>query len=200
MHENQYQYDALNPKDGQTRILTLLPSSQYNSRINCVLSSVSIDPVSTPFEALSYTWGKEGDHCPNPIFMNGYATIISRNLESFLRTLRYKTLPRELWVDALCINQADCEEKSAHLIMMAIIYNRARRVIIWLGDQSSDSALAVSTLSTITSEIDFHRISDDANQAINSLFSRDWFTRVWVVQEFMLGREPLFVCGRERFE
>ncbi|KAF4638007.1 hypothetical protein G7Y89_g76 [Cudoniella acicularis] len=194
VHQPQYQYASLKPKEGQTRILTLLPSSQHGASIYCVLKITSIDPVSTPFEALSYTWGEEGDVCPDPIFLNGYSVKIRRNIEVFLRILRHATLPRELWADAICINQASYEEKSVHLDMMAFIYSRARRVVIWLGLPTDTSALAVSVLPTISPEADFLRISNVQSHAIDLLFSREWFTRVWVVQGFMLGQDAISYC------
>lgn len=40
------------------------------------------------------------------------------------------------WVDAICINQEDLEERSAQVQIMPDIYSNASCVIVWLGDDS----------------------------------------------------------------
>lgn len=56
-----------------------------------------------------------------------------QNLVECLSSLRYDEITRDLWVDALCINQADTTEKSAQINLMPQIYGSAARTLIWLG-------------------------------------------------------------------
>lgn len=49
-----------------------------------------------------------------------------------MRRLRWHDV-RTIWIDALCINQADNDEKSAQVSRMAQTYANAFRIIIWLG-------------------------------------------------------------------
>jgi len=110
------------------------------------------DPYWEPkYEALSYCWGpstplvtvlvalrdtayKDGEGDPSY-----FASIqIRNNLASALVRLRQPTKPRRLWVDALCINQEDIQERNAQVKRMKEIFALAERVILWLGNGDGD--------------------------------------------------------------
>ncbi|RYP17456.1 hypothetical protein DL765_004502 [Monosporascus sp. GIB2] len=98
-----------------------------------------------PYEALSYQWGEESESPPT-VEINGILKAITPNLHSALRHIRKQLEERTLWVDAICINQVDDDEKNIQVQGMAAIYQQAERVLVWLGDPSPDSDLAISTL------------------------------------------------------
>ncbi|KAK0943078.1 hypothetical protein LTR48_006145 [Friedmanniomyces endolithicus] len=111
------------------RILELLPGTREDS-IVCRLLTERLS-VTTRFEALSYTWGAaEPSHT---ITVNSMPFIVRENLEQALRHLRKKTRRRRLWVDAVCINQLDVEERATQVMQMGQIYRNADQVLIWLG-------------------------------------------------------------------
>ena len=93
-----------------------------------------IDSCGGDYAALSYVWGDENKI--GTIVVNGRETQVTRNLEVALRALcerpdfedRYR-----LWVDALCINQLDYEERELQVGKMRNIYGNAWAVIAWLG-------------------------------------------------------------------
>ena len=87
---------------------------------------VSLDDENI-FEALSYTWGDASQH--SALYCNGKILSITANLEKALRYLRYQTEPRTLWVDAVCINQADIEELNQQVALMRDVYTNASRVV-----------------------------------------------------------------------
>ncbi|CAG9987748.1 unnamed protein product [Clonostachys byssicola] len=87
------------------------------------------------FEALSYTWGDPTDLLP--IEANGETMQVTRNLATALTYLRNISSARHLWIDALCINQMDTDERNAQVAIMGTIYRTARRVVSWLGIRSS---------------------------------------------------------------
>jgi len=60
---------------------------------------------------------------------------VTRNLHAALKRLRFSDRPRTLWVDAICINQADNEEKSHQIALMGEIYGKTTRGIIFLGEE-----------------------------------------------------------------
>ena len=67
-------------------------------------------------------------------------------LETFVRRRRDPTKIVTLWVDALCINQEDYEEKNRQIPLMAMVYGAARAATIWLGPADANSDLAMRYL------------------------------------------------------
>jgi hypothetical protein len=118
------------------RLLTLYPGS-FHSPIKGQLEQVTLT-ADCCYEALSYVWGDKED--PSMITVNDEPFYITKNLECALRHLRYTECLRFLWIDAICINQRDDDEKSEQVAIMGSIYNKALKVCAWLGqgDRSSD--------------------------------------------------------------
>jgi hypothetical protein len=82
---------------------------------------------------------------------------------------------------------------------MGNIFTQAQNVLIWLGPQSIDSDLAISAISNLRSAADFENITESAWDALENLFSRAWFSRIWVLQEFKRAKNPIFQCGKASF-
>lgn len=193
---DRYIYESLSKEGTQFRVLVLRPSAGKDASIHCTLETYDHDRAPR-YEALSYTWGRPSDNAPDPIHIDQHSVIVSSNLYDALQALRLEDQPRTLWIDALCINQADNAEKATQVALMGTIYSRARRVLVWLGRATSDSQLAMTTLRELRKATDLQTLSPDANKAIGALFSRAWFTRVWTIQEWGLARENEFICGTD---
>jgi hypothetical protein len=175
------------------------------------------------YEALSYTWGDE--RIKKPITSSGHPMLVTANLHSALKHLRHEDKPRVLWADALCINQADSAEKSAQVPLMGAIYSGADKVLIWLGDETSDVMGALRLIPQMQrhyNKILFFRrrllkplslvfgplstmlmywLSPKRTHApvdwvpVVNLFRRPWFTRTWIMQEAVLARRATVHCG-----
>jgi hypothetical protein len=107
-------------------------------------ASVEVEVQWVPeYEALSYTWGDP--NCTRPINANGVEMQVTTNLFAALRALRQADADRVLWVDALCIDQKNTQERSDQVQRMRSIYQRAQQTVMWLGDsdESSDRAIEV---------------------------------------------------------
>ncbi|OCL05684.1 hypothetical protein AOQ84DRAFT_298427, partial [Glonium stellatum] len=136
------------------RILILLPG-QWSDPIKCELHHAYIckdrDPVEPQYEnpegehpmyeALSYTWGDPS--VQKTIELCGTPFDVGANLESALRHLRTEEHPRRLWIDAICIDQHNLEERSIQVLKMTHIYRQASRVLVWLGEESDNSNMAM---------------------------------------------------------
>lgn len=106
-------------------------------------------PIRLPYEALSYTWG-DGTR-KVPILIDQREFMVTTNLRDALRHLRStKEVPRMvtylLWIDSICINQEDSEERDAQVRRMKTIYEQAERVIIWLGkyNEPTDASIRLN--------------------------------------------------------
>jgi hypothetical protein len=80
-------------------------------------------------------------------------------VNSLLRHLRKETAQHRLWIDAICLNQADNEEKSVQVQLMGEIYSQARKLRIWLGETDSDTPKIFAFLKTIAGMSRWSKIS-----------------------------------------
>lgn len=181
-------YASLPLKTLEIRILDLEPSDAYNAELKCDLNILDLK-VTQPksYEALSYTWGAPSK---TKITVNGEIVDISENLESFLRHRRQPEEAVTLWIDAICINQDDTSEKNEQIPKMNVIYGLASTITIWLGPASHDSTLAMQWLAYLGTESPYAKLpilGRDVLDAFQSLLSRSWWSRAWVIQEVAIG-------------
>ncbi|KAL1883350.1 hypothetical protein Daus18300_000408 [Diaporthe australafricana] len=154
---------------------------------------------------------------------NAACLDVTQNLAIALRHLRRQDAACTLWIDAICINQQNTAERSEQVGKMAQIYSSAARVVVWLGPASPDSDLAMRLVSHLGQVLRFNlvdgkftSISNVATEshwgnpyqelpyeeaelrALEELFSRPWFDRLWVVQEVLASLETVVICGRQK--
>jgi Heterokaryon incompatibility protein (HET) len=108
-----------------------------------------ISKKKTKYEALSYTWVDE--LATQPIYIDEKLALVGPNLREAIEFLRDKHNERVLWIDAICINQADVQEKNKQLSIMPYIYTRAQTVVVWLGCHDFGD-LIFSTSNTLATE------------------------------------------------
>lgn len=163
-------------------------------------------PNAPEYQALSYTWGEEAEiqHLLNILEDNGISQIcIKPNLDDALRQFRQNIEPnksRLFWIDAICINQADILEKNTQIKKMAMIYNRAESVSVWLGRENKDSHRAIEFIKELVKLYDFDPLTRSPGTfpewaALLNLMQRQWFNRRWIVQEIALARRATIFCG-----
>jgi hypothetical protein len=116
------------------RVLVLHDKADSSDDVKCSLEHASLDS-DLQYEALSYTWGDASD--TRHLFIDGSQTAVTASLHSALLQFRNANprpgQRRTLWADAICINQKDATEKTVQVRLMADIYQRAQRVLVWLG-------------------------------------------------------------------
>jgi len=110
--------------------LDLLPGYP-DETIECHVRNISVDG-NAQYEALSYVWGDAIEK--RSLQVSGSPVNISPNLHDALRRLRYPNQIRTLWVDQICINQWDMEEKVSQVALMREIYSKCAHCILWLGE------------------------------------------------------------------
>ncbi|ORX94551.1 heterokaryon incompatibility, partial [Clohesyomyces aquaticus] len=71
---------------------------------------------------------------------------VRSNPASAFRRLRSRSEPRTLWIDSICIDQSNTDERSEQVHIMADIYKFAPRAVVWLGDSTQNSRTALKTL------------------------------------------------------
>ncbi|KAI1349340.1 heterokaryon incompatibility protein-domain-containing protein [Xylaria sp. FL0043] len=218
---NSYLYPPLPEEPLAIRLVVLLPSTKRYSDIICRLCTGILGR--DKYEALSYVWGDASRK--RSITMNDEPFEATENLEKALRNLRSRDHPRVLWIDSMCINQNEVNERNAQVRKMDLIYSRSQRVIVWLGPESGDSSLAMEWFQCTSADFtdmttffeDLMRLEPRLYEtgrkvldvtprhmlyassllaAQNHLLQRTWFRRIWCVQEFILGQHVVFQCGQ----
>jgi hypothetical protein len=198
--------------DGRIRVLQIQPATQEDP-VKCLLKTINI-PLPTEntdehviYDALSYTWGTMNpDH---QIICNDLPFPVTANLYSALVALRSSIEPVDIWVDALCINQTDNQERSQQVRQMLDIYKNARSVIVWLGAASENSNLAMAGFRHMDlheQRLSLFRHSHTAECYSNlraiydaqvEMFNRSWFRRSWIRQEVTVSKTCLVRCGAD---
>lgn len=195
------------------------------SFVQCELSIHSLNTASPPsYTALSYVWGPESTDTifneDNALILNDETVPARENLLHALRSFQRRNDKAYLWVDAVCINQSDMEEKKTQIALMGQIYSAAERTVIWLGKKEGDSDLAIDFIRRVKAE-DFEVGHFDHNtrclRAVMAVLQRAWCesftfrentsrpiidlkysgTRVWILQEAFLSKLPVARCGDE---
>lgn len=184
---SRYGYEALPPDN--IRIVQVQPGRR-GSAIRCYLQTHSLrTSPDTRYMALSYVWSPTTHQ--STIFLNGRSFPVTRNLYSALQHIRHRNNRLSLWIDAICINQDDNQERGHQIAYMRSIYHCASRVIIWLGKADETSDVAMDYIRYEAHEDDFA-----LPPCVMDLFCRPWWSRVWVVQEAASARrEPIVRCG-----
>ncbi|KAF7631350.1 heterokaryon incompatibility protein-domain-containing protein [Aspergillus flavus] len=208
-----YVYSPIAPDD--FRVLKIL---EVHPQIKFSLEAFSIYEA-PGYEALSYAWGTSPEM--EESLCNGARFRISRTLGQALRGIHAHSGGGWIWVDAICINQTDAEEKAHQVAGMGELYSCADQVLIWLGDAADQSDLACALLPELTEKIWSLKDSEGGWRPLSTddivaqglphpddplwcaallLYSRAWFQRLWIVQEVVLARACVFLCGLQQIE
>lgn len=145
-----YQTLPLDRESRLIRILDLCPKkrSHDGSSLTGHLRLVSLKTCPA-FNALSYVWGTSGvddESMQHTIMCNGCAIPITRNCYLALSALQKVHANISIWVDSICINQKDRQEKEVQIPLMEEIYTWARTVYIWMGPGSEATDRAIARL------------------------------------------------------
>jgi hypothetical protein len=166
-----FKYSLLNEEAQEIRLLTLLPGA-FDSEIRIYLENTPFATDNVPqFEALSYAWG--ADKNPADIFIgrSGHESLpVTQNLAQALVHLRYEDRTRVLWIDAICVNQKDVDERSSQVKRMADIYSKAARVVVWLGPESADTSIAMAYVEKVVSKVEVDWIAYEMRSLSDDVF------------------------------
>lgn len=198
----------------EIRLIQLLPG-QYGDSIECKLERSPLNSCPT-YETISYVWGDATKTVP--ITCNGSRLDITTNLFAALNQFRDENIPRILWADAICINQADPDERKKQVLIMRKIYGKSERTLIWLGtsdEHTRNAIMLLRTLIKVRKRLEINSYSrnwlemnrkgqcvyglpqsfDSTCRSISAFLCRDWFTRVWIIQELVVSKMAIIICG-----
>lgn len=241
MATTPYRHEPLDESKKEMRLLLLDPYDEdketeiANQPLKCCIKrrSLSLDAdldsnldagvdARPEYHAISYSWGKLKGTVP--IYVSGRLLEVPKSTENVLRSLHRCSggISAAVWIDSICIDQENVQEKGKQVAMMDLIFKHAATVHVWLGPSDNSTAAAISSIHAITEE----RLQGETGgarwlanfatkmgthvleryielplpngcnwSALVRFFSSEWFTRLWVVQEAVLARNAVCHCG-----
>ncbi|KAH4269157.1 hypothetical protein HBI04_058740 [Parastagonospora nodorum] len=159
------------------------------------------------FDALSYCWGDMRlctgillDTGTGPDFIERMFRVtedLATCLVSILTTPNLEDRPQYLWIDQICINQEDIQERNEQVSRMSHIYETAKQVIVWLGQKSDFAVESAELPESPAADVEVGGQSLLSWILEHSLFARPWFFRLWTVQEVVLADRIQVLIGEE---
>ncbi|KAN0098846.1 HET domain containing protein [Hyaloscypha variabilis] len=214
-HEPQL-YSPLRSDQGEIRLVTIEAADSSSTGIRCNVETANLTN-SPSYDTLSYVWGDANTR--ELITLNGISVQVTTNLYRALKRLRARPGTSRIWIDALCIDQSSVEEKKAQIPLMGKIYSQAEKVLIWVGDEEEDGAAAMALIRKwgagaaaaeekspdtfwansleLTLQHMENPFAEQEIMAFGAFLSRDYWRRVWIIQEIVLSQHRVLMCGRE---
>ncbi|KAI1735278.1 heterokaryon incompatibility protein-domain-containing protein [Xylaria scruposa] len=195
----------------ETRILLITATNPI--KLSFEYASM-IDDHLEPFQAISWCWGAAGS--TTQITVDGHSLSIPASAYEVILELCVPQKKKRVWIDAICINQDDIDERSQQVATMEAIYRKASMTLVWLGKDDGTTKNAMNMIEKIdrwrhvghpenpdpVDDLRRAQTGEDAFPvdiewgAIASLFSAAWFTRFWIIQEVALSKHTHVFRGK----
>lgn len=151
--------------------LLRLKKARKGDTVHCDLIKRALYDDGRPYTALSYAWGDQA--ATRDLYIGTWPDPfkVTEHLEQGLQALRREDVDVYVWIDAICINQSDFDEREAQVAIMHQIFGNAAEVAIWLGTPPTRDPFRVAVASDLDGFFDLAHLPTK------------WWTRIWVVQE-----------------
>jgi hypothetical protein len=209
-----YRKLPLDPTKRHCRVLHLLPGTG-NDPICTELNIQDLeDAVKNEYACISYVWGDVT--VTRPISIYDEQLQITTNLANCLYHLRDPQDAVVLWIDAICINQDDLDEKLFQVALMKEIYSRGSTVFIWLGAPPDPYSVKLDPFGFIhhfADNMHYHDLPGFYKDGTGAMVFQEneefmtlwddfllvskstWWSRAWTVQETILPRNSIVMYG-----
>lgn len=209
-HERHYRYEQLDSRN--IRLLEVRRIKLWGRKNNFRLITVSLDGV-PQYNAISYTW----DNQPRDYFIDidGQTLPVTENVAIILGTLSSFWTSKLFWIDQICINQQDTEEKTVQVQLMCEVYSKATSVVAWLSPFISNDIAHESPPEWLMCNIrpekslcdlgphpldplkkwgdTEHSALHPSKNSVQSILSHRFWWRLWIVQEIALAQDLAIV-------
>lgn len=216
--DGYFQHTPLDLSTLSIRVFSFLPAKSLSDPIHCSIEQI---PEPKGHIAISYVWGRPV--FSRTIYLNRLPFLVTEALHELLTRLRFlfPEQHRVFWVDAICIDQVAVSERNHQVQQMGSIYQNAEQVISSLdGFPDADTADLIDQFWSIT-EIDdetqsasslverlydVHGVASHAGPSplfnsvsfwttLHRICHLEYWTRTWIVQEVLLNKHVLLLCG-----
>lgn len=206
-----FEHDTLPDASKYIRLVEVLEDNHSEAiQARFRMSTWRLDALPS-YHAISYTWGDPESN--TAVLINGKTFRIRKNCEFALKQAWWYKSNSYYWIDAICINQANDEEKGKQVAMMGNIYKRAHEVLACVGDHADDSLFLYRHLASTNGA--YKRLPSFSNtrnllrhahklltvrrclHAAVRFAKRAYFSRLWILQELRNARQANILCGAD---
>ncbi|KAH9845118.1 Ubiquitin-40S ribosomal protein S27a [Teratosphaeria destructans] len=151
--------------------------------------------------------------------------MLRPNLYAYLQLVEEERQTGWMFIDAICINQDDLDERGSQVVLIPDIYSKAKEVVAWLGSPSAPGTIASNITAQVWARIE--RLQSTPNADVESALEQDsgytldealgglqacddghrhlfgatqYWRRLWIVQEVLLARVLLIRFGKHSIE
>lgn len=198
------QYRELDQAKKETRVIVIGPGIDQDA-IRCVMQTISLleRPLPT-YETISYVWGNAA--LRGTVYVNDHMLDVPLSAEAVLRRMRDAQCERTVWIDSICIDQTDMDDRNYQVQLMCDIYSSTALGLIWLGEDSGDAKETVGSLHALYDEArwetnDFQTFKKTvwpgwwdaygppsavqfSAERLAGFFDLPWFSRLWYATSY----------------
>lgn len=189
-------YRPLDIDNQEIRLLVVQPAAEFQDPIQCSLRHISLQKKPLPlFETISYCWGDA--KVRSTILIDNTTVDVPASSASALRRVRLIKWRRIVWIDAVCIQQDDSQEKGWQVAMMRDVYARGRCNLIYLGEDHGHAKEAIEILEMVHAEasevvrkwdysiekLKLRRLAYADLDILIEIYSREWFQYDTLIQQ-----------------
>jgi hypothetical protein len=226
-HEQQYIYEPLHFRDGEIRLLKISAGATLSCTTKhfMIPSAVRYKAVSYRWGTGPISKEIQMNGCPVKIsdnlfdFLSQQSSIMEtwtleegRHIEDLPSTEHVGNAPWVsnpwLWIDQLCIDQSSVSEKNHQVAQMGAIFSNAVQVLVWLGNGADGTEKAVEHAADCANirfspkfdpwKLNLQAYEKTQLQAFQKIVSNQYWTRLWIIQEFLLARTVVLMSGAGR--
>ncbi|PVH82980.1 HET-domain-containing protein [Cadophora sp. DSE1049] len=218
----ELQYHPLQPFS--IRLLRI-PLYSVNDKLELALEHYACDSqyrCAVAYTALSYCWGDAKDTVT--ILVNNARLAITRSLQAALLELKRREY-EYVWIDAICINQNDNEERGHQILKMRNIYHNAQATVVWLGEEDKHTKKAFDMcnilkrdfpkhpfLTEVTEDTFTKRIMELSSKhpenlkilegwsSVAALIALPYWARTWIIQEVAISCSATLLWGSQTMD
>ncbi|KAH7374097.1 heterokaryon incompatibility protein-domain-containing protein [Cadophora sp. MPI-SDFR-AT-0126] len=212
----EYEYQPLDKH--QIRVLRVFRTAGPRF-LRCEFTTETINSLRGGYVAISYVWGVDKTIRSKIICEDGRALGLGASAAAVLESVADMDTVPLIWIDTLCIDQSNNDEKASQIPMMTDVYRSASKVVAWLGHPTVDSHLVIPFLNMLSGAFESQILRKQQMTldllkslpgcqvecspewtALRNFLQRPWFQRMWILQEAAAATTLILRFGNEELE
>lgn len=196
--DHPYTYEPIKQRS-EIRLLKIQPG-EGDDPIRGELVTISTDSQHE-YDAVSYTWADETGDATRRFraFIGAGYVLITGSCQKVLQRIRSFSYAKCVWIDSLCVDQDNLEERGHQVYLMPRIYTRAKKTYVYVGPTTISDERSLEALETGRLNQGWSADVESSWIALYNFLRRPYFFRVWIIQEIALSPNPVILCGQKEF-